>query len=145
MTDSSAAIFEAHAADYDTPRRRLVPCFDAFYGTAIGALGLLGRPPRRVLDLGAGTGLLAAQVAAAYPEAELVLTDGAPAMLDGARARLGDGPALHVAPLRDPLPPRPFDAVVSSLAIHHLEDADKRSVFARVHDALAPGGVFVNA
>ena len=29
---------------------------------------------RRVLDLGAGTGMLAARVAAAYPEAELVLT-----------------------------------------------------------------------
>jgi tRNA (cmo5U34)-methyltransferase len=66
-------------------------------------------------------------------------------MLEGARGRLGDGPALHVADLRDPLPPGPFDAVVSALAIHHLDDADKRALFARVHDALAPGGVFVNA
>jgi tRNA (cmo5U34)-methyltransferase len=38
-----------------------------------------------VLDLGAGTGMLAARVAAACPDAELVLLDGAAAMLGQAR------------------------------------------------------------
>jgi tRNA (cmo5U34)-methyltransferase len=146
MTDSAApATFDAHAAGYDAPRRRLIPPFDAFYGTAVDALGLLGRPPRRVLDLGAGTGMLAARVAAAYPEAELVLTDGAPAMLEQAREALGARASLHVADLADPLPEGGFDAVVSALAIHHLDDADKRDLFARVREALPPGGVFVNA
>jgi tRNA (cmo5U34)-methyltransferase len=140
------ATFDAHAAAYEAPRRRLIPCFDAFYGTAVDALGLLGRPPRRVLDLGAGTGILAARVAAAHPDAELVLTDGAPAMLDQARAALGPRAELHVADLADPhLPAGPFDAVVSALAIHHLDDAGKQALFARVCAALPPGGVFVNA
>jgi tRNA (cmo5U34)-methyltransferase len=146
MTDSAApATFDAHAADYEAPRRRLIPPFDAFYGTAVAALGMLGRPPRRVLDLGAGTGILAARVAAAYPEAELVLTDGAPAMLEQARAALGDRTRIVVADLADPLPGGGFDAVVSALAIHHLENAAKRDLFARVREALPPGGVFVNA
>jgi tRNA (cmo5U34)-methyltransferase len=143
--ESAPATFDAHAAGYDGPRRRLIPPFDAFYGTAVDALAMLGRPPRRVLDLGAGTGMLAARVAAAHPEAELVLTDGAPAMLEQARAVLGPGAALHVADLTDPLPSGTFDAVVSALAIHHLADAEKRSLFARVREALPPGGVFVNA
>jgi tRNA (cmo5U34)-methyltransferase len=43
------------------------------------------------------------------------------------------------------LPDEPFDAVVSALAIHHLEDDDKRVLFGRVYDVLRPGGVFVNA
>ena len=104
-------------------------------------------PPaaRRVLDLGAGTGMLAARVAAAYPEAELVLLDGAPAMLEQARARLGDRATYHVGDLRAPLPGDGFCAVVSALAIHHLDDDGKRDLFARVHDALLPGGMFVNA
>jgi tRNA (cmo5U34)-methyltransferase len=144
-TNSAPATFDAHAVGYAAPRRRLIPPFDAFYGTAVDALTLLGRPPRRVLDLGAGTGLLAARVAAAYPDAELVLTDGAPAMLEQARAVVGPRASLHVADLGDPLPSGPFDAVVSALAIHHLDDDEKRSLFARVCAALPPMGVFVNA
>ena len=50
-----------------------------------------------------------------------------------------------VADLVDPLPAGPFDVVASALAIHHLPDAGKADLCARVLDVLAPGGVFVNA
>jgi tRNA (cmo5U34)-methyltransferase len=144
MTDATA-VFDQHARDYDALRRRLVPDFDAFYGAALEALGLVAPPVGRVLDLGAGTGLLAAMVTRAHPEAELVLLDGAGEMLAQARERLGDRVSYVTADLGDPLPEGPWDAVVSALAIHHLDAAGKRDLFARVHDALAPGGVFVNA
>jgi tRNA (cmo5U34)-methyltransferase len=145
MTNSAPETFDAHAAAYEAPRRRLIPPFDAFYGNAVDVLRMLPAPPRRILDLGAGTGMLAARVAAAYPEAELVLVDGAPAMLEQARATLGDRATLHVADLEDPLPSGGFDAVVSALAIHHLDDDAKRALFTRVREALPPGGMFVNA
>jgi tRNA (cmo5U34)-methyltransferase len=145
MSDAARAAFEAHAEDYDAERRRLLPCFDAFYAAAIDAVGLSGRPPERVLDLGAGTGLLAGFVAQAFPAARLTLLDGAGAMLGQARERLGERPSYVVGDLADPLPGGPWDAVVSALAIHHLTDAAKRDLFARVRAALAPGGVFVNA
>lgn len=144
MSDA-AAFFDAQAERYEAPRRRLVPPFDAFYGTAVDALELIGAPPKRVLDLGAGTGMLSARVAAAHPAAELTLLDGAPAMLDRARDVLGRRVETVISDLRDPLPGGRFCAVVSALAIHHLTDDDKRGLFARVFDALAPGGVFVNA
>jgi tRNA (cmo5U34)-methyltransferase len=98
-----------------------------------------------VLDLGAGTGLLAARVLAAHPAAEVVLLDGAPAMLEQARAALGDRARYVTGDLNGPLPAGPWDAVVSALAIHHLADSDKAALFARVHEALVPGGIFVNA
>jgi tRNA (cmo5U34)-methyltransferase len=142
---SAPAIFEGHASEYDASRQRLIPAFEAFYGWAATALELADRPPRRVLDLGAGTGLLSARIAAAYPEAELTLLDGAPAMLAQARERLGPGIRTVVGDLRDPLPEGPFDAVISALAIHHLDGAGQRELLHRVHAALAPGGVFVNA
>jgi tRNA (cmo5U34)-methyltransferase len=145
MTDRTTAIFEAYANDYDAARRRLVPMFDTFYGTAVQALELAPAPVTRVLDLGAGTGLLSARVLAEHPSAEVVLLDGAPAMLDEARARLGDRARYVVGDLTDPLPPGPWDAVVSALAIHHLPDEGKAQLFTRVREALAPGGIFVNA
>ena len=49
------------------------------------------------------------------------------------------------AGLDAPLPAGRWDAVVSALAIHHLEHAAKRDLYARIHAALSPGGVFVNA
>jgi tRNA (cmo5U34)-methyltransferase len=100
---------------------------------------------KRVLDLGAGTGLLSARVLTAHPTAELVLLDGAPAMLEGAQARLGERARYVVGDLTDPLPAGPWDAVVSALAIHHLPDAGKADLFARVREGLAPRGIFVNA
>jgi tRNA (cmo5U34)-methyltransferase len=143
--DRAPDVFDRHAGGYDAVRRRLIPPFDDFYGTAVAALDLAARPVRRVLDLGAGTGLLARHVRAARPEAELVLLDGAPAMLDEARAALGDGVRYLVADLTDRLPDGPWDAVVTALAVHHLDDDAKCGLFARVHAELAPGGVFVNA
>ncbi|HEV7804861.1 MAG TPA: class I SAM-dependent methyltransferase [Solirubrobacteraceae bacterium] len=137
--------FDAHAADYDALRRRLVPSLDAFYDAAVEALSLASRPLRRVLDVGAGTGLLAQRVSAAIPDAELTLLDGSPAMLASARARLGIGVVHLRQDFADDLPAGPWDAIVSALAIHHVDDASKRRLFAQVHERLAPGGVFVNA
>lgn len=137
--------FDAHAVEYDALRRRLVPPFDALYGTAIEALGLLSEPPRRVLDLGAGTGMMSCFVRAAHPSCELVLLDSAARMLDEARAALQAPAAFMLGDLRDGLPAGPFDAVVSALAIHHLSDEEKQDLFGRIRDALRAGGVFVNA
>jgi tRNA (cmo5U34)-methyltransferase len=143
MTDAPR-VFDAYAADYDAARRRLVPRFDAFYGAAARCSHLARRPVTRVLDLGAGTGILSRAVAAAHPGAHLTLLDAAPAMLAQAAATL-PGATLAEQDLRDPLPAGPFDLVVSAMAIHHLEHPEQADLFARIHDVLAPGGAFVNA
>nr|WP_250279341.1 class I SAM-dependent methyltransferase [Frankia sp. Cppng1_Ct_nod] len=141
-------------ATYDAQRRRLVPSFDLLYGAVAELVADTGRADPAVLDLGAGTGLLSAAVRDAVPGARLHLFDGADPMLARARARLAPGAAgaagaalpvvTTVADLTGPLPAGPFDAVVSALAIHHLDDPAKRNLFRRVHAVVEPGGVFVN-
>lgn len=147
MTSPAAADgFAATATTYDRARRQLIPCFDRFYGTAVDLLTTGDRPIGRVLDLGAGTGLLTAMIAGQHPAAEFVLVDEVDAMLTQARDRLrGVRAEFVLGSFADALPEGPFDAVVSALAIHHLDDTAKQSLMTRVVAALAPGGLFVNA
>lgn len=42
------------------------------------------------------------------------------------------------------LPEGEFDAVISALSVHHLEDNQKEKLFQRIFDKLPKGGVFVN-
>jgi tRNA (cmo5U34)-methyltransferase len=100
-----------------------------------------------VLDLGAGTGLVAAMVKERWPAASVHLVDVSEGMLDEARARLRDalGASFEVADYATAPLGTGWDLVVSALSIHHLEDAAKRALFARIRDALRPGGLFVNA
>lgn len=145
MTNETVATFQAHAPGYDDVRRQLIPPFDDFYAAAADAVALAQRPLSRVLDVGAGTGLLSRRILQRHPSAEMHLLDGAPAMLEQARATLGDRVSIHLGDFTEGLPPGPWDAIVSALAIHHLEDDGKRALLAEIHAALAPGGVFVNA
>jgi SAM-dependent methyltransferase len=106
-------------------------------------------PPdvRRVLDLGTGDGRLLAMIRSARPAAAGVGLDGSEPMLEAARARFAGEQEVKVVghDMAHPLPDLgTFDAVVSSFAIHHLEDDRKQELYAEVFEILEPGGVFCN-
>lgn len=97
---------------------------------------------RDVLELGTGTGETALRVLAQNPAARWTGIDGSEAMIAHARTRLPDA-ELRVQRLEEPLPPGPFDLVISVLAVHHLDGRAKRDLFRRVARVLRPGGRFV--
>ncbi len=140
--------FDRAAASYDSTRRLLVPCFDEFYRTVVAMAPFETGEAPRVLDLGTGTGLLASFVLERFPRARMTLVDISPEMLERARARFREaGAAVSVLEMdysREEIPGR-YDLVVSALSIHHLEGSLKRALFRRIHDALEPGGAFINA
>lgn len=97
-----------------------------------------------ILDLGTGTGETAVRVAERHPTAHLLGIDESGEMLTHARQRLPEAD-FAIARLEDPLPPGPFDLVVSALAVHHLDGPDKADLFNRIAERLVPGGRFVMA
>jgi tRNA (cmo5U34)-methyltransferase len=101
----------------------------------------------RVLDVGSGDGRLLHVVKRARPTATGVALDLSPTMLGAARRRFEDDESVEVVEhdLDHALPDvGSVDAVVSSMAIHHLVDERKRALYAEIFDLLEPGGVFLN-
>jgi SAM-dependent methyltransferase len=134
----------AHALDY-LARADTVPHRTEGEATL---LECLPRPLRRVLDLGSGGGRLLALVKLARPEAAAVAIDFSATMIDRLRERFAADSSVSVIEhnMDDPLPASlgTFDAIVSSLAIHHLTHERKRAIYAEVYRLLAPRGVFCN-
>lgn len=105
------------------------------------------RDARRVLDLGTGDGRLLALLQGDRPEMVGVGLDYSEPMLAAAHDRFTRDERIELVShdLSEPLPPLGrFDAVVSSMAIHHLEHERKRSLYSEVFELLEPGGVLAN-
>lgn len=138
--------FNRSAVNYDKDRRAFIPCFDEFYLDTTDFIISELVKPRRILDLGAGTGLLASVWYERLPEAQYLLIDIAQNMLEKARERFSgaDNVAFEICDYTEKLPGFDFDAVISSLSIHHIEDAKKRKLFSDIYSRLSKGQIFVN-
>lgn len=134
------------AQDYDANRRKFIPCFDDYYGNTTKFIVSNIEKPKRVLDLGAGTGLLTYFWYQQCSSAEYILVDIADEMLNVARKRFAgiDSISYQALDYSKGLPSEDFDVIASALSIHHLEDEDKQNLFARICDKLPDGGIFVN-
>lgn len=159
MTDSS----DVRILDQRTPEERdrpflpgmgrtwLLPLYDIFtrvagvpklHERAVELAGIL--PSQAVVDVGCGTGNLSFAVLAAHPDAQVTgLDPDEHALRRAARKALRRGVSLTLVQGyadRIPAEDASLDHVVSSLALHHVDD-DGRVAFA--HDALRalrPGG-----
>ncbi|HLW67614.1 MAG TPA: class I SAM-dependent methyltransferase [Gemmataceae bacterium] len=105
----------------------------------------------RVLDLGAGDGILLGTLLEAFPKASGIAVDFSPLMLEQARQRLskfGQRAVTHEGDLQTTARKHSltgmFDIIVSGLAIHHLTHERKRELYREIFDLLLPGGAFLN-
>jgi len=146
--------------DLTVPKYRDV---QAFHNRALGYEGgLLGRfhaevvwrtidlalasagAPRRVLDVGCGTGLLLRQLAERLPDAaELTGVDAATGMIEAAKSEDGRLRYLQGSAERLPFENATFDLVVSTTSFDHW--ADQAAGLAECHRVLSPGGRLVLA
>ncbi len=130
---------------YDATIRQFIPGYEAMLGVA--ARELADVASGLVIDLGGGTGALAEAILQSSGSGTVELIDVDGEMLAQARTRLGrfgervrltEGSFLGALPR--------CNGAAASLALHHVPTLEaKRALYRRVHDALEPGGVFVNA
>jgi tRNA (cmo5U34)-methyltransferase len=105
----------------------------------------------RIVELASGEGRLAAALLECFPRASLVALDGSDSMRKAA--------SLRLAPFGDRARVAPFalasldwwevlfgaDVVVSSLALHHLDDTKKRYVYKAIADRISARGALLVA
>jgi ubiquinone/menaquinone biosynthesis C-methylase UbiE len=102
--------------------------------------------PRRLLDIGCGTGYLLRQLAARAPAAaELTGLDPAPAMIETAQAMAGDDRLRFRSGVAErlPFPDGTFDLVVTTTSFDHW--ADQLAGLRECARVLEPGGHLVLA
>ncbi len=108
--------------------------------------------PFKILDIAGGDGWLDELLLQQFPNAEATVVDGSPEMVRRARERfkaLGGRGHIVQADLAKPdwitATGGPFDFIVSTIALHNLEDPKRlREVYGEVYEITAENGLFVN-
>lgn len=130
---------------YDATIASLIPHYRPLLEAAAEAVDVVARMAPAVVDLGTGSGALAAEILKVRPKARLIGIDSDDAMLDAAQRRLtGRIDVVHddfeVARI-----PR-CDVVSASFALHHIDAGRKKgALYKRCFTALRDGGIFVSA
>jgi ubiquinone/menaquinone biosynthesis C-methylase UbiE len=146
QTHSVRRHLDVEADGYDVQIRRLIPHYDDMLATGVELLAALAPATGHVLDLGGGTGALSAAVLGRLPGVHVTIFDVDLEMLGEAGRRLAgyrDRVTFQEASFLEPLPVA--DAVVASLALHHVHDLRiKTELYRAIRNALSHGGVFLN-
>jgi trans-aconitate 2-methyltransferase len=95
-----------------------------------------------VLDAGCGSGRVTQMLLDKLPGGRVFAVDASPAMVDAARESLDrERTTAWVSDLVELEVPEPVDAVLSTAVFHWIRDHE--ALFARMYDALEPGGRLV--
>jgi SAM-dependent methyltransferase len=136
---------------WDAQQQLHIPDREERFTAIVQALAAFAGEAPHVLDLGCGPGSLSARVLDHIPNAEIVAIDTDPVLLTIGRAAFADQPRLHFvdADLRGewtaalPLP-SPFDAAVSTTALHWLRRTELVRFYGELARVIRSGGVLLN-
>ena len=128
-------------AEYDARIRTFIPDYEEMLDVAARAV-----PPhaRTIVDLGTGTGALSRRCLDRVPRARVVGIDADPEVLAIAARRLGPRATFLAGSFARTVIPS-CDAVVSSIALHHVPTrAAKLRLYRRMRAAVRRGGRIVS-
>jgi SAM-dependent methyltransferase len=127
-------------SEYDARIRTFIPDYEEMLDAGAS---VVRRDARRLLDLGIGTGALAARCLARARRARVIGIDVDPAMARAAARRLGRRGSFVTGNFaRAPLPR--CDTAASSFALHHIRTRRaKAQLYVRLRHALTRGGQLV--
>lgn len=108
--------------------------------------GLLKEDTKRILDLGAGTGLELIPLFERFSSIDITVIDISENMLEELEKRdfaksikkiCGDFFTVEFG--------NEYDAIISSAALHHFNEEDKFILYSKIYESLKDGGQFINS
>ena len=144
MLDTVTNFYNDLSSEYTALIAKCVPKYDEMLFNLFCYLPADFKP-KRVLDLGCGTGNLTALIAANFPEAEIYALDISPDILKQCQKRFSNKTNIfYIEQSFEELSfeDNYFDLIVSSIAIHHVNDNAKMNLYKKVNEILKPGGIF---
>ena len=140
---STEEFYDDLASSYNDIMYRCAPRYEEMQTTLVDYVPK-DLCPLRILDLGCGTGNLTLRILDAFPTASVVALDLSAEILEVCQQQCGTDRVNYLQ--QDfkslDLSASEFDLVVSSIAIHHVDDQAKVKLFEHVYASLKPDGVF---
>ena len=139
--------YDQLSSKYSDLIKKCVPRYDELLNTMF----LYLEPdfkPLRILDLGCGTGNLTQRILEQFPDAQIDALDLSEDILEESRKRFANKSNMNYlqADFKSMnLPHGNYDLVMSSIAIHHVEDPFKLKLYKEVYQSLKKGGIFIFA
>jgi len=138
--------FEEEAEEFDKTILKLIPHYTEMIKALVMAIPFEKDKEINVIDLGCGTGTIAHKVKTTFPNSHISCLDIAENMIKMAKTKIGENNEFFINDFYQFIFDKKYDVIISSLALHHLEnDEDKKMFYVKIYDALTEGGVFYNA
>ena len=140
--------FETEAFEFDSQIIKIIPYYEQMITALIDSVQFEPFAAIRIIDLGCGTGTVAKRLGDKFPNSTIVCLDIASKMIEIAKYKMsgrkntefivGDFSKIEFK--------EPFDVVVSSLALHHIQtDEEKKEFYTKIYKVLTNSGQFLNA
>ncbi len=142
--------FDEVAAEFDETMQKLIPHYHQLLDSLVEALPYQPNDSFRIIDLGCGTGCIGQRVLRRFPNARLTCVDFSRQMLLMAEQKLSSlyptvGISYCQADFNEFDFTQPYEAIVSSLALHHLADDErKQGFYHKIWQALTADGIHMN-
>jgi tRNA (cmo5U34)-methyltransferase len=106
----------------------------------------LDKETKKILDLGAGTGLELIHVFELFPSAEVTVIDITENMLEELKKRsFADHVTTICGDFFEVVFGKDYDAVISTSALHHFKKEEKEILYKKIFECLKENGEFINS
>ncbi len=134
--------------EYDLKIFQAIPFYKESFDTLISIIDQSGIKPKRILEIGVGTGNLTERLLQSFPSASLFGIDLVDDYLLQAKQKLmvfKDRVTLAAKDISDFDFNENYDLVVTSYVFHHIENNNQNSIYETIFKHLNSGGMFINA